>query len=119
MQPSDPDEYLTVREVADLLKINQQTIRNWIDRNEFPAVRVGSRRVRIRRTDLDAFLAAGPGKSRNDQPESDLESHVAKQGLAQALDHARGTINSNDDADLAGAARALAKAANRLASPAE
>jgi hypothetical protein len=27
-----PDEFLTVHEVAAQLKLNQQTIRNWIDR---------------------------------------------------------------------------------------
>jgi excisionase family DNA binding protein len=40
--------YLTVGEVAELLRLNQQTVRNWIDRGELPAVRVGERRVRIR-----------------------------------------------------------------------
>ena len=30
-----------------------------IDRGELPAVRVGARRVRIQRSDLDAFLAEG------------------------------------------------------------
>ena len=29
-----PDELLTVKEVADLLKLNQQTIRNMIERGE-------------------------------------------------------------------------------------
>ena len=29
-----PDEFLTVAEVAELLKLNQQTIRNMIDRGE-------------------------------------------------------------------------------------
>jgi excisionase family DNA binding protein len=53
------DEFLTVKEVAGLLKLNQQTLRNMIDRGELPAVRVGSRRVRIRQSDLDAFLGAG------------------------------------------------------------
>jgi excisionase family DNA binding protein len=53
-----PDEFLTVAEIAELLKLNGQTIRNWIDRGELPAVRVGSRRVRVRRSDLDAFLEA-------------------------------------------------------------
>ena len=51
--------YLTVGEVAELLRLNQQTVRNWIDRGELPAVRVGERRVRIRQSDLDEFLAAG------------------------------------------------------------
>jgi excisionase family DNA binding protein len=41
------DELLTVAETAQLFKLNQQTVRNWIDRGELPCVRVG-RRVRIR-----------------------------------------------------------------------
>lgn len=53
------DEFLTVGEVADLLKLNAQTIRNMIDRGELTAVRVGSRRVRIQRADLEAFLSEG------------------------------------------------------------
>jgi excisionase family DNA binding protein len=44
-----PDELLTVAEVAELLKLNQQTIRNMIDRGELGHVRVGQRRVRVRR----------------------------------------------------------------------
>lgn len=52
-------EFLTVQEVADLLKLNQQTIRNMIDRGERGHVRVGERRVRVRQSQLDAFLAAG------------------------------------------------------------
>ncbi len=42
--------------MADLLKLNQQTVRNWIDAGELPAVRVGSRRVRIKRSDLGRFI---------------------------------------------------------------
>ncbi len=42
-----------------MLKINQQTVRNMIDRGEMGAVRVGQMRVRVRQSQLDAFLAAG------------------------------------------------------------
>jgi excisionase family DNA binding protein len=49
---------LTVAEVAEMLKLNQQTIRNWIDQGTLPALRVG-RRVRIRRSDLDRKLEEG------------------------------------------------------------
>ena len=52
------EPFLTVAEVAELLKINQQTVRNWIDQGSLPAVRVG-RRVRIRSSDLDQILSAG------------------------------------------------------------
>ena len=54
-----PDEFLTVDDVAQLLKLNPQTVRNMIDRGDLPAIRVGARRVRIERSDLDAFLAQG------------------------------------------------------------
>jgi excisionase family DNA binding protein len=50
--------YLDVYEIAELLRVDQQTVRNWIVRGELPAIRVGGRRVRIRQDDLDAFLAA-------------------------------------------------------------
>ena len=52
------ETYLTVAEVAELLKLNQQTVRNWIDAGSLPAVRVG-RRVRIRRSDFERVLEAG------------------------------------------------------------
>lgn len=43
-------------EVAGILKLNQQTVRNWIDQGSLPALRVG-RRVRIRRSDFERLLA--------------------------------------------------------------
>jgi excisionase family DNA binding protein len=49
------DEFMTVAEVAAILKLNQQTVRNWIDAGKLPALRVG-RRVRIRRSDFDRLL---------------------------------------------------------------
>ena len=52
------DSFLTVAEVAEILKLNQQTVRNWIDQGSLPALRVG-RRVRIRRSDLERLLANG------------------------------------------------------------
>ena len=52
-----PDEFMTVAEVAATLKLNQQTVRNWIDAGILPAVRIG-RRVRIKRSDFDAVVEA-------------------------------------------------------------
>ena len=49
------ESYLTVAEVAEILKLNQQTVRNWIDQGSLPALRVG-RRVRIKRSDFDRIL---------------------------------------------------------------
>ncbi|MBV9817312.1 MAG: helix-turn-helix domain-containing protein [Solirubrobacterales bacterium] len=56
---SESDEsYLTVAEVAETLKLNQQTVRNWIDQGSLPALRVG-RRVRIKRSDFERILRDG------------------------------------------------------------
>jgi excisionase family DNA binding protein len=57
MNPNEPeDSFLTVAEVAGILKLNQQTVRNWIDQGSLPALRVG-RRVRIKRSDFERVLA--------------------------------------------------------------
>jgi excisionase family DNA binding protein len=49
------ESFLTVAEVAEILKLNQQTVRNWIDQGSLPALRVG-RRVRIKRSDFERVL---------------------------------------------------------------
>jgi excisionase family DNA binding protein len=57
MNFAEPEEsFLTVAEVAGMLKLNQQTVRNWIDQGSLPALRVG-RRVRIKRSDFERVLA--------------------------------------------------------------
>jgi excisionase family DNA binding protein len=53
--PEPPDEFMTVAEVAEILKLNQQTVRNWIDSGFMPAVRIG-RRVRIKRSDFNRVV---------------------------------------------------------------
>lgn len=59
MSNSDYEEsFLTVAEVAEVLRLNQQTVRNWIDAGSLPAVRVG-RRVRIKRSDLERIVESG------------------------------------------------------------
>jgi excisionase family DNA binding protein len=54
---TEPNGFMTVAEVASLLKLNQQTVRNWIDQGTLPALHIG-RRVRIRRADFAALLEA-------------------------------------------------------------
>jgi len=46
---------MTVAKIAELLKLNQQTVRNWIDQVSLPALHVG-RRVRVRRSVFDRSL---------------------------------------------------------------
>ena len=49
------EEFLTVADVAELLKLNRQTVRNWINDGYLKASHVG-RRVRILRSDLEELL---------------------------------------------------------------
>jgi len=55
---AEQDDFLTVAEIAEILKMNPQTIRNWIDAGKLPAHRVG-RRVRVTRADFDAVVREG------------------------------------------------------------
>jgi excisionase family DNA binding protein len=57
-RPELEESYLTVADVAKVRKLNQQTVRNWIDQGSLPALRVG-RRVRIKRSDFERVLAEG------------------------------------------------------------
>ncbi len=51
----EPDDFMTVGEVAPILKLNRQTVRNWTDQGKLPVLQVG-RRVRSRRADFDALI---------------------------------------------------------------
>ena len=77
----------TVSEIAEHLKLNQQTIRNWIDQGSLPAVRIG-RRVRVRRTDIDRMLAEGATVA-TEPKASGVAPDNARERLEQALERAR------------------------------
>lgn len=49
--------FLTVNEVADLLRLSDMTVYRLIKKGELPAVRIG-RSYRLREDDVDAYLAA-------------------------------------------------------------
>jgi excisionase family DNA binding protein len=52
------ESFLTVADVATMLQLNPQTVRNWIDQGSLPAIKVG-RRVRIKRSDFDRLISNG------------------------------------------------------------
>ncbi|HEX4011725.1 MAG TPA: helix-turn-helix domain-containing protein [Solirubrobacteraceae bacterium] len=103
--PDDLDEFLTVAEIADRLKVNQQTVRNWIDRGELSALRIGTRRVRIRASDLERYIADNTAAK---QPTED----ECRQAYADAL--AAVDAAGSPDAQ-AVALRRVARSATRLA----
>ena len=49
--------FLTVQEVADLMRVSSMTVYRLIKAGDLPAVRVG-RSFRVSDTDVDAYLAA-------------------------------------------------------------
>lgn len=113
--------YLTVDEVAELLKINPQTVRNWIDRGELPAVRVGQRRVRICQSDLDEFLAAGATAQVNARDEATPVARPQEPSgdvwarLGAALAEASTALSDEDRVELAETLNSLADIARMLA----
>ena len=50
-------EYYTTAEVADMLKVNIETVRRWIRNNELGYIDIG-RGYRISKVDLDKFIEA-------------------------------------------------------------
>ena len=46
------EEYLTVKEIAKLLKVKEITVRRWILRGWLPAIRFG-REFRVKKEDLE------------------------------------------------------------------
>lgn len=102
------EEYLTVAEVAALLKLNQQTVRNWIDASSLPAVRVG-RRVRIKRSDVEAMVDRGYTAKPAVEPDAEARRRL---GAASAAVTAAA---SESDAVLTAALVELSDAALALA----
>ena len=59
----DSDELLTAEQVAQILKVKAETVRSWIQSGALRASRPGNgtrpgRKYRVRRSDLDAFVAS-------------------------------------------------------------
>jgi excisionase family DNA binding protein len=47
--------FLTTQEIAELLKVREQTVRKWIHQQELRAVKLG-REFRVAAKDLEAFI---------------------------------------------------------------
>lgn len=55
--PANDSEYLTARQVADLMQVDPKTVQQWSRRDGLPCVRLG-RECRWRRSDLLQWLEA-------------------------------------------------------------
>jgi excisionase family DNA binding protein len=119
------ETFLTVAEIAELLKVNKQTVYNWIDRGSLSAIRVG-RRVRIKQSEVDRILGTGAngadtsttqGKTApSSDPRPDTAPAVlARNRFAAALAETFRVAAGPDSHHLSPTLRALATAAQNLA----
>ncbi|MBC8233790.1 helix-turn-helix domain-containing protein [bacterium] len=81
-------EYLTVRDVAQLLKVNSQTVRRWIWNGKLPYIKVGQT-VRVPKSELDGMVTRGQKRVQDvmQSPEDGFTSvnHVELQTLAESV----------------------------------
>lgn len=59
-QTSDREEneqWLTTREIAEVLRVHQRTVQRWISSSRLKATKVGPKIWRVCKQDLDNFLA--------------------------------------------------------------
>ena len=59
MPQEEQEHWLTVEQVATLFQLNQETVRRWIRSGELAVLDLGGSKAgyRIKRSDLDAFIA--------------------------------------------------------------
>ncbi len=69
------DEWLSLRQVAEMLGIHPATVRLWADRNELPSRRTNGGHRRFRRSDIEARL----------HQETEKKPHPAAQLLVQSV----------------------------------
>ncbi len=61
----EEERWYEVKDVVDMLKVHEQTVRRWIKQGDLPAVLFGRRGgYRIKASDLDAFLSAQATKGK-------------------------------------------------------
>jgi excisionase family DNA binding protein len=48
--------YYTIEEVANLLKVNPESVRRWVRSKKLPAIKLGGKYIRIEASDLDGFI---------------------------------------------------------------
>jgi len=67
------DEYLTMRELAERLKLRPQTIRLWVQKNEIPHYRI-RKNVRFRPDEIEKWIKSGGAA----KPKTGTESQGAE-----------------------------------------
>jgi excisionase family DNA binding protein len=57
IKKNDLPEYLTLKELSELLKVHENTLRNWDRNGTLKAIRIGGRRIRrYKKEDIIKFM---------------------------------------------------------------
>ncbi len=56
MKTMADEEFYTLQEVADRLKVTYRTVYRWVQENRLPAYQIGAGSWRVRKEDLEEFL---------------------------------------------------------------
>lgn len=68
------EKMLIVEEVAERMRVNEKTVRNWIASGELPAFPIGKRGYRISERDFHDFVEARKKKLRKQVSDSEERS---------------------------------------------
>ena len=71
------DAYLSVAGAATLAAVVPDTIREWIQKGDLGRYHAG-RELRVRRSDLEAFLTSGRGDHDESTPEQEAQRFLAR-----------------------------------------
>jgi len=85
----DPDEWLTVKEIAEELRLTPATIRSWISTGALKARRAGQRKWLVRRSEIDRTLARYESEDREGPIDTVLAPHQSPHWSPEALRYVR------------------------------
>lgn len=58
---SDANEFMTIADVAELLRVSKPTVRKAVEKQGLPALRLGARVYRFSRVDVQAWIEKQKG----------------------------------------------------------
>lgn len=67
-----PETYLNIKEAAALLKVHENTVRNWLNRGDLPGVKLGNL-WRISAAAVDALIAGTPPAKEEEHDHTDTD----------------------------------------------
>lgn len=48
--------YYTIEEIAEMLKVNPESVRRWVRSKKLPAIKLSGKYIRVKASDLDRFI---------------------------------------------------------------